>query len=224
MLITENFSAVIHKGKILRHFQIFQIYNDIYNEFFTQHNLRTDKTSSQVLFNLSRKSFGRVFTIDINCKRAEQINNQDLERFPIRQNILLDLFKCKWNARHFPEQPETFRGIPVFLFQAVGTEISFPFAQFCLIGRLEFIPPFSMFPGKRCLRAVAVFLFISYRNVENGNCICRRKIVLDSFDFVKIRSQSNFHFWTKFNSILRRNCRKVPAVLQHTFSLEFFFT
>ena len=63
--------------------------------------------------------------------------------------------------------------------------------------RLEFIPPFSMFPGKRCLRAVAVFLFISYRNVENGNCICRRKIVLDSFDFVKIRSQSNFHFWTK---------------------------
>ena len=90
--------------------------------------------------------------------------------------------------------------------------------------RLEFIPPFSMFPGKRCLRAVAVFLFISYRNVENGNCICRGKIVLDSFDFVKIRSQSNFHFWTKFNSILRRNCRKVPAVLQHTFSLEFFFT
>ena len=90
--------------------------------------------------------------------------------------------------------------------------------------RLEFIPPFSMFPGKRCLRAVAVFLFISYRNVENGNCICRGKIVLDSFDFVKIRSQSNFHFWTKFSSILRRNCRKVPAVLQHTFSLEFFFT
>ena len=90
--------------------------------------------------------------------------------------------------------------------------------------RLEFIPPFSMFPGKRCLRAVAVFLFISYRNVENGNCICRGKIVLDSFDFVKIRSQSNFHVWSKFNSILRRNCRKVPAVLQHTFSLEFFFT
>ena len=85
--------------------------------------------------------------------------------------------------------------------------------------RLEFIPPFSMFPGKRCLRAVALFLFISYRNVENGNCICRGKIVLDSFDFVKIRSQSNFHFWTKFNSILRRNCRKVPAVLQHTFSV-----
>ena len=164
-LITENFSAVIHKGKILRHFQIFQINNYIYNEFFTQHNLRTDKTSSQVLFSLSRKSF-----------------------------------------------------------QAVGTEISFPFGQFCLIRRLEFIPPFSMFPGKRCLRAVAVFLFISYRNVENGNCICRGKIVLDSFDFVKIRSQSNFHFWTKFNSILRRNCRKVPAVLQHTFSLEFFFT
>ena len=130
---TKFFSAVIHKGKILRHFEIFQIYNDIYNEFFTQHNLRTDKTSSQVLFSLSRKSFGRVFTIDINCKRAEQINNQDLERFPIRQNILLDLFKCKWNARHFPEQPETFRGIPVFLFQAVGTEIPFPFAQFCLI-------------------------------------------------------------------------------------------
>ena len=103
-------------------------------------------------------------------------------------------------------------------------KISFPFGQFCLIRRLEFIPPFSMFPGKRCLRAVAVFLIISYRNVENGNCICRRKIVLDSFDFVKIRSQSNFHFWTKFNSILRRNCRKVPAVLQHTFSLEFFFT
>lgn len=141
---------------------------------------------------------------------------------------MLDLFKCKWNARHFPEQPETFRGIPVFLFQAVGTEIPFPFAQFCLIrpaaGAWNLSHHFQCIPGKGCLRAVAVFLIISYRNVENGNCICRRKIVLDSFDFVKIRSQSNFHFWTKFNSILRRNCRKVPAVLQHTFSLEFFFT
>ena len=70
--MTENFSAVIHKGKILRHFEIFQINNDIYNEFFTQHNLRTDKTSSQVLFSLSRKSLVEYLRLILIAKEQSK--------------------------------------------------------------------------------------------------------------------------------------------------------
>ena len=63
-----------------------------------------------------------------------------------------------WNTR------TTFRGIPLFPFQPVGTEVPVPCAQFCVGRRLapRNFPPFSMFVGERCSRAVGVFLFISY--------------------------------------------------------------
>ena len=62
----------------------------------------------------------------------------------------------------FRNNRRTFQGIPL------------PFAQFCVGRRLEFFPPFPMFAGERCSRAVAVFLFpllLSFRmeSVENSS-------------------------------------------------------
>lgn len=54
-----------------------------------------------------------------------------------------------------------------------------------------------MFVGDRCSRAVAVFVFISYRNVETGICHCRLKIVLDSVRFLLPKQQQTATIATK---------------------------
>ena len=112
----------------------------------------------------------------------------------------------------FRNNRRTFRGIPL------------PFAQFCVGRRLEFFPPFPMFAGERCSRAVAVFLFpllLSFRmeSVENNSlksvlmssnktatncCYCHsdwKLLSLLDFWFTRaMRLQTRLYGWKAFPS------------------------
>lgn len=90
----------------------------------------------------------------------------------------------------FRNKRMTLRGITLFPFQSVGTEIpvhlrNSPSAEGW---RLDFFPPFPMFGGERWSRAVAGFLFISYRIVQNG--ICSKLLwALLGFNFLETKQQ-----------------------------------
>ena len=89
-----------------------------------------------------------------------------------------------------------------------------------------------MFAGEGSSRAVAVFLFISYRIVQNGICICRLKVVLNSVYISSNKKQQTaamatksklFSFCTKFH-FLRRNCSEVPGSATTSILLDFWLT
>ena len=147
----------------------------------------------------------------------------DLGRFPFRQNFRLDRFNCKLNAqfdrKFFRNKRATFRGIPLFPFQPVGTEISDLFAQFWFGRRLApgIFPPFPVFAGKGCSRAVTVFLFISYRIVQNGICICRLKIVLNSVRISSGKTATNCCYWAHRVKVIFARCCFILALFENYF-------
>ena len=88
-------------------------------------------------------------------------------RFPYRQHFWFNRFKCKWaygSTENFREQTGSDRleqKSPFYL----------PYSVSAGSWSLEFFPPIPKFAGECCSRAVAVFLSISYRIVQNGICI-----------------------------------------------------
>ena len=116
----------------------------------------------------------------------------DQGRFPFRQNFPLDRFNCKLNAqfdrKFFRNKRATFRGILLFPFQPVGTEISDPFAQFCF--------------GRRLARGIFPAGFSCRFAVQNDICICRLKVVLNSVYISSNKKSNKLLLWPQSQNYL----------------------
>lgn len=120
----------------------------------------------------------------------------------------------------FRNKRMTLRGITLFPFQSVGTEIpvhlrNSPSAEGW---RLDFFPPFPMFGGERWSRAVAGFLFISYRIVQNG--ICSKLLwALLGFNFLETKQQQTAAISTIAKKAFHLT-RKISGIFNRKFSLN----
>ena len=88
---------------------------------------------------------------------------------------------------------------------------------------LEFSPPFAKFAGERCSQAVAVFLFISYLIVQNCNCICRLKIVLNSVQISSNETATNCYYSHKV-SIASSKLLQSTGGATTSILLDYWFT
>ena len=133
-----------------------------------------------------------IFYLSIHSDSDCKVLQLDLGRFPFRQNFWFEGKFSGTNGR----PSEVFHFFP-----SNRLEQKFPFhlRNSNLAGgrHLKFSPPFPMFAGERCSQAVAVFLFISYLIVQNCNCICRLKIVLNSVQISSNETATNCYYYHK---------------------------